>query len=139
MSKFENAIAEGAYVTANHGFTEEEYGDVSTTGYNALVSVSATTLLNLGENDLAEEFRKMVPGIAGALVWIRETNEGFVNVIEWGTDEGLTSGTDRVNQKWDEFVTEMDKAAEDEQSSDWIYGEPAFGAVNERETGWTGQ
>lgn len=124
MSKFDNVIAEAAYVISLNGFNEEEYGEVSTTGWNGLVTVSATTLLNVGaESDLVDRFRTEVPGVAGALVWIREDDQGFVHLVEWGTDEGMTSGTDTVNRKWDEYVAEMDRKTEEaENNADgWVF------------------
>lgn len=117
--KFDNVIAEAAYEIAGHGFAEEEYGEVSTTGWNALVTVSATTLLNIGADaDLIERFRAEVPGIAGALAWIRESNEGFVTLVKHGTDEGLHSGIDIVNRDWDEFILDMNRRAADEDADE---------------------
>ena len=53
MSKFDNVLAEGAYEITLHGFADEEYGTTDTTGWNALVTVSAVTLLNVGATDLS--------------------------------------------------------------------------------------
>lgn len=101
-------LSESAFAVANHGFAEEEYVPPNTrpgADWHALVTVSATVLLNLGETDLAERFRDKVPGIAGALIWIKTTADGTVQVVEWGTDEGPTSGTDKVSRAWDEFTS----------------------------------
>src|SRR5687768_588281 len=104
MSKFDNAIAEAAYEIAGHGFTEETYGEVSTTGWNALVTVTPSVLLNLGsDSDLIDRVR--AEGVYeltdGVLAWIRESNEGFVTLVEHSTDVA------EVEAKWNAFVAEM--------------------------------
>lgn len=117
MSKFDNVLAEAAYEISGHGFHEEEYGTTDTTGWNAFASVSAVTLLNVGATDLSERFRAE-HGESTLYVWIRENNEGFVNLIEWSTS---VTGIER---NFDKYTAEMDKAAEEEEISGLIDGNP---------------
>lgn len=107
MSKFQNVLAEAGYTIANHGFALEEHGSVEDgKGWNALADVSTVVLLNVGEGGVAKEFDREY-GERSFLVWIREDSNGFVDVVEVGTDEGLRSGTDLVNEAWDKFVAEQ--------------------------------
>lgn len=126
MSKFDNVIAEAAYEIAGHGFVEEEYGTSETTGWNALVTVSATTLLNVGaESDLIDRFRAEVPGIAGTLAWIRENDEGFVFLVDHGGDGARSGGiAESVERKFAEYVAVTAVAAEVEKISNAIDGNP---------------
>lgn len=125
MSKFDNVLAEGAYEITLHGFADEEYGTADTTGWNALVTVSAVTLLNVGANDLSERFRQEY-GDDTLYAWIRENNEGFVTLVEHTNEDrqGLTSGADSINRAFDKYTAEMDKAAEEEEISGLIDGNP---------------
>lgn len=100
MSKFDSPLAEAAYTIANHGFTEDEFGTVEDIGWNALVVVSSTVLLNLGEIDLRDAACAYAPD-SGWLVWVREDSQGFVSVVEFGDDEGTRSGSDLVNAAFD--------------------------------------
>jgi hypothetical protein len=118
MSKFQNTLVEAAYAVAGHGFAQEESGNVEElTGWNALVSVNATVLINLGEDELHERYTSFlwltVEEPAGFFVWIRQDNQGFVKCIEFGTDSSLVSGTDKVNADWDAFVESQDEVEVD--------------------------
>jgi hypothetical protein len=115
MSKFDNVIAEAAYAIASHGFAEEEYGEVSTTGWNALVTVSATTLLNVEEIDLSERLRAEYGG-SEIFAWIRENSEGFVSLIDHMIDSNRDDVA-TVESRWDEYVAETDKRAEDAETA----------------------
>lgn len=121
-SKFDNVIAEAAYEIAGHGFAEEEYGTVDTTGWNALVQVSAVTLLNVGAADLSERFRAEFGGDT-VYAWIRENNEGFVTLIDHDPHAEPT-GIEAVDNRFAEFVADMDKRAEVEEISGLIDGNP---------------
>ncbi len=103
MSKFDSILAEAAHVIHLHGFAADEYGSSTEgDGWNGLVDVSATVLLNLGETEVRERFMaEHGDAIAGFLVWIREDPQGFVSVVEYGSDEGTRSGTDLVSQAFD--------------------------------------
>lgn len=117
MSKFDSVIAEAAYEITLHGFADEEYGTTDTTGWNASVPVSAVTLLNVGAVDLSERFRAE-HGDTTLYVWIRENNEGFVNLIEWSTTGG------GIERNFAKYTAEMDKRAEEEEISGLIDGNP---------------
>lgn len=104
MSKFDNTLAEAAYAVCNHGFAEDEFGTVDDIGWNALAVVSSTVLLNLDvEDDLIQRVLAEFPETrtSGLLVWIQEDSQGFVTVQSFGSDEGLRSGTDLVNEAYD--------------------------------------
>lgn len=108
MSKFESPLAEAAYAVCNHGFAEEEFGTVQDIGWNALVDVTPTVLLNLGETDLFRKVQDQNMPFSGYLVWVREDSQGNVSVVEFGSDEGLRSGTDLVNEAFDKARDEYD-------------------------------
>lgn len=81
MTKFDSEIAEEAYALAGAGFALDTFGSVEEPwGWNALVDLD------------------------DALVWIKEDNYGFVDIVMRGTDNGARSGTDLVNREWDAFV-----------------------------------
>lgn len=108
-SKFDGAVAEAACEIAGHGFAEECGSVDEPGGWNALVDVSASTLQNVGADpDLVERFRAEVPGVAGALVWVRADGQGRVMLVMHGTDEGPRSGTDAVIRAWDAWVDDDD-------------------------------
>lgn len=100
---FDSALAEAAHAIAGHGFAEAEFGSVQEGGWNALVVVSPTILLNLGENEVRDTLLDFMPNmpVAGYLVWIREDSRGFVTEVEYASDEGLRSGTDLLNRAFD--------------------------------------
>jgi hypothetical protein len=103
MSKFDSVMAEAAHVIHAHGFAADEFGSsVEGAGWNGLVTVSAPVLLNLGENELRDRFvAEHSDTVGGFLVWIQEDTQGFVSVVEFGSDEGTRSSTDLVNQAFD--------------------------------------
>jgi len=88
-SKFsDSTLAEAAYAIAGHGFADT-FGEASDlTGWNGLATVSPVLLMNVGETDLAETLRARY-GDAEYIVWIREDNSGFVDVVEWGTSSAV--------------------------------------------------
>jgi hypothetical protein len=88
---------------------------VSTTGWNALVTVSPVTLLNVGETDLSERLRAEYGG-SEIFAWIRENNEGFVSLIDHMVDSDRNDIV-TVESRWDEYVAEMDKRAEDAETA----------------------
>lgn len=103
MSKFGSPLAEAAYLIAGNGFALEEHGSVEEAiGWNALIDLNSTVLLNLGaETELIEDAVQAHPELrsaAGLLVWIREDSYGFVDVVEFGSDQNLKSATDLVNR-----------------------------------------
>ena len=94
--KYSSILAEAADAVVCNGFAEDSFGDVQESfGFNALAVVSSTVLLNLGETDIREdydsEFGDPQNDPSGYLVWIRENNEGFVDVVEYGSDAGTES------------------------------------------------
>lgn len=111
MSKFANVRAEAAHVIAGHGFADEESGSVEETdGWNALVTVSAQVLMNLGEEDLWKEFYLNHAG-SEMFVWIREDSQGFVHVVDliWDTNrEPLKRVEDRWNA-WQEALDDLQR------------------------------
>lgn len=83
-SKFSDVAAEAAYAIAGHGFAEDEFGSVDHYGWNALVVVNSTCVLNIGDEELAQRLRAAHPGIdvgADLAVWIREDAQGFVDTV----------------------------------------------------------
>lgn len=111
MSKFANVRAEAAYVIAGHGFADEESGTVEEAdGWNALVTVSAQVLMNLGEEDLFNRFHAEHQG-ATMFVWVREDSQGFVHLVDmiWDTNrESLTRIEDRWNA-WQEALDDLQR------------------------------
>jgi hypothetical protein len=115
--RFSSVAAEAAWEIAQHGFTtdehgESEYGD----GYHALVDVSPVTLRNVGADELADRFAAWLAyhgadasTAAGALVWVRQTSDGQISVVEWGHDGGARSGTDAVARQWQAWVDTLDE------------------------------
>lgn len=106
MSKFANVIAEAAYVIAGHGFADEESGSVEETdGWNALVTVSAQILMNLGEDDLWKSFYATHEG-ATMFVWVREDSQGFVHCVDqiWDTNR---ESLKRVEDRWNAWYLEV--------------------------------
>jgi hypothetical protein len=72
-------LNESAFAIANHGFASE-FGNVdSIGGWNGLVEVSAVLLDNLGEHDLANEYRT-VHGAAAFQVWIHQATDGTKSI-----------------------------------------------------------
>lgn len=110
-----DTAAEAAWAIAGNGFMLDEHGSTDlTTGWNALVEVSAVTLLNIDEPELSARFAaECTDDIAGALVWIRQTTDGQVSTVQWAADGGTRSGTDMVNAAWDAFIAEQDTDEED--------------------------
>lgn len=95
MSRFDNTLAEAAYMVAGHGFALYEEGTVEEAdGWNALVTVSLPVLLNI---DASEFFCSAL--LAGypevrnneVLVWVQEDSQGFVSTPGFG---------DHVEQDW---------------------------------------
>ena len=83
-SKFDTSLATAAYFIAGHGFAESEEGSIEDGGWNALVSVSRVSLMNLGAPDgmfehAAEEMHDLNHG--EVMVWIHENEAGFVDTI----------------------------------------------------------
>lgn len=78
-------IARAAYAIAGHGFTDGEYGDVQTIGWNGLVTVSAVTLLNVDETELSTELRAIV-GDREVTAWLHESGDGFVTLLRWSSE-----------------------------------------------------
>lgn len=107
MSKFDNVLAEGAYAICNHGFAEDETGSVHYgIGWNALAVVSPVLLRNVGETEIADKLEDEY-GTESFLVWIREDSQGFVSLIDFSDDSGLTSGTDLINQEFDALAADL--------------------------------
>lgn len=107
MSKFDNVLAEGAYAICNHGFAEDETGSVHYgIGWNALAVVSPVLLRNVGETEIADKLEDEY-GTESFLVWIREDSQGFVSLIDFSADSGLTSGTDLINQEFDALAADL--------------------------------
>ena len=103
MSKFDSVLAEAAHAISTHGFTQSEFGSTEDGGWNGLVDVSATVLLNLGEHELRDRFTTAHgDAVGGFLVWLREDSQGFVSVVEFGSDSGARSGTDLVGRAFDD-------------------------------------
>lgn len=105
--KFEGLLARVAYDITLNGFASDEFGTVEdSTGWNALVEMDSGTVDQIEDDELRERFAvdygASIHG--GALVWIRADSYGFVDVVMWGHDSGVTSGTDRVSREWDEFT-----------------------------------
>lgn len=107
MSKFANVRAEAAYAVAGHGFADEESGSVEEIdGWNALVTVSAQVLMNLGETDLFNRFRDAHQG-ATMFVWVRVDSDGFVHLIDtiWDTNREPLK---RIEDRWNAWQEELD-------------------------------
>ena len=72
-------LAQSARAIAGHGFAEHEVGDLSNGNgpWQALVRVTASCLLDLGEDDLAAIMCHQI-GSDEWYVWISEDEQGFV-------------------------------------------------------------
>lgn len=109
MSKFDSVASEAAYEIANHGFADRDFGTVGeSTHWNALVTVSAVTLLNVGANELSDRFREDW-GDNEITVHIREDNDGFVDVL--GNSRAFGSSVVSVEKAFNEA----------EEMAEWIY------------------
>jgi hypothetical protein len=117
FSRYENVLAEAASTIANHGFTDGQYGEC---GYgddwNALVTVSSVILMNCGEDELREQFYQEY-GELEILVWIRETNDGFVKVIRYAV-ENIPHGREVSDSLEAEFIKAADDYYEEDASAD---------------------
>jgi hypothetical protein len=86
--KAPRVLQEAALAVLGHGFGDQ-FGDMAETdGWNGLAYVSAVVLDNLGEHDLATEYRSVMPG--AAQVWVRTVFTGvtFIRTSAWvGTPE----------------------------------------------------
>lgn len=99
-------LADAARIVANHGFALDEFGNVDElSGWNALVDTTAVGLLSLGE---VETHSRMVASrldqIGGYLVWIMVDNDGHTSLVDFGDDQGLRSGTDSVERRFNEAM-----------------------------------
>src|SRR5690606_30611423 len=120
--RFSSVAAEAAWEIAQHGFTTDEYGESEySDGYHALVDVSPVTLPNVGADELADRFAAWLAyhgadasTAAGALVWVRQTSDGQISVVEWGHDGGAHSGTVAVRHQWQSWVDTLDELDDDE-------------------------
>lgn len=96
--EFESVLAEAAWrcQDPNPGddFTDSD-------GYRNIISDVTETRLRGIDPTLADRYVSEYQRSAGHLVWIRETTHR-IEVVESGTDDGLRSGTDLVNQAFDE-------------------------------------
>lgn len=129
MSKFANVRAEAAYVIATHGFTDEQYGESGYgDGWNALVTVSAQVLMNLGEEDLWKSFYATHEG-STMFVWVREDSQGFVHCIDqiWDTNR---ESLKRIEDRWNAWYLEVVEIEDDPSSyPEHVYQTPSPGLV----------
>jgi len=97
---FSDVLAEAAWHCLDSAHADDDFTDPA--GHrNSISEVGAQRLRDLGCHDLAERYvNEYQPSAGGHLVWIRDTDAG-VEVVEFGTDDGLRSGTDRINQAYD--------------------------------------
>lgn len=109
--KFGSVLAEAAYLVALDGFARE-FGSVQDGGWNGMADVSGSVLLNVGADEdvraryLAEHGAREPQGLT---VWIREDSQGFVDVVEYGADDGPRSGTDLVVRAFDDAEAHYEK------------------------------
>lgn len=87
MSIFYSTLAEAAWAIANHGFATDSHGESEgPDGWNALVTLNAVTLLNVGETLLSEHFCSDY-GEATLLVWLNQSANGGVSVVQYAGDD----------------------------------------------------
>jgi len=99
MTTFESVLAEAAC-----GYQDPNSGDDFTdgSGHRNIIAEVNETRLRAIDPALADRYvAQYQPSAGGHLVWIRDTTER-IEVVESGTDDGLRSGTDLVNQAFDE-------------------------------------
>jgi hypothetical protein len=100
---------DSAYFLAIEGFAAYEFGPSNQADWNALVTVSPTLLLNLGNTVLAENLRHLtLPGWAG-LVWLRLTSENQRVLVKMAT-EGSADAIELERL----FLAQMDESLEGE-------------------------
>jgi hypothetical protein len=100
---------DSAHFLAIEGFAAYEFGPTKHTPWNALVTVSPSVLLNLGNEVLAESLRRLtLPGWAG-LVWITRTGNGPVVRVKMAT-EGSADAIELERL----FLAQMDESLEGE-------------------------
>lgn len=95
---FHDVLAEAAWVCQ-----DPESGDdfIDAAGHRNAISDVTEARLRAISGELADRYaHEYHPGAGGHLVWIKET-PNRVEVVEYGTDNGLRSGTDLVNQAYD--------------------------------------
>lgn len=100
MTSFDGLYAEAAWAVANHGFTIDEWGEVGAAGdWNALVTISPTVLLNLGEDDLAARLEERI-GDGERDVHVRQLNDGQV-VTKESVPTDFPGEADRIRALFD--------------------------------------
>jgi hypothetical protein len=101
--------ADSAYFIALEGFVAYEYGSTRNTAWNALVTISPTLLLNLGNEVLAESLRRLtLPGWTG-LVWVTRTGDGPAVLVKMAA-EGSPDAIELERL----FLAQMDESLEGE-------------------------
>lgn len=99
MTTFESVLAEAAWCCQDPN-SGDDFTD--TNGHHNIISEVDESRLRAIAPALADRYvAQHHPSAGGHLVWIRETTDR-VEVVESGTDDGLRSGTDLVNQAFDE-------------------------------------
>lgn len=95
---FQDVLAEAAWLCQNPADTDE-FTDAD--GHRNTISDVTEHRLRGISAEVADRYAdEYHPAAGGHLVWIKETPDG-VEVVEYGTDDGLRSGTDLVNQAYD--------------------------------------
>ncbi|MBU8841189.1 hypothetical protein [Mycolicibacterium goodii] len=95
---FHDVLAEAAWMCKDPA-GDDDFIDAA--GHrNAISDVTEARLRGISP-ELADRYAdEYHPDAGGHLVWIKETPDR-VEVVEYGTDNGLRSGTDLVNQAYD--------------------------------------
>ena len=84
MTTFSDTLAEAAWRTVNAGFAHASH--TSTDGWEALLSLSAVTLLNLDQADLSARFRAE-HGESTLLVWMNYAEPAHVSVVQHADED----------------------------------------------------
>ncbi len=77
-------LKDAALAVHGHGFGDE-FGDMADTdGWNGLAYVSGVVLDNIGEHDLASDYRTHIP-YHSAQVWVRTVSNGqtYIRTSAW--------------------------------------------------------
>lgn len=92
---FEDALAEAACMLFDDDANSSFVGGDG--GWNGLSDVSVRRVEESGDRALADRLVGDYPVQSGYLVWFR-VDDGHARVVTLGHDEGLRSGSDRVNE-----------------------------------------
>lgn len=96
---FDDVLAEAAW-TLHTPESDDAFVDPEG-NWNGIVEVSGNRLEAAGNADIARRYHAAYPTDSGGyLVWIKGTADR-IEVVQYGNDAGIRSGTDLVNHHYD--------------------------------------